>query len=82
MKIDLKQINDGLNVVNIALPQLAAAYAAYKLIWTALNPGKTEQDFLDHLTARSQHAVDASSAILMADGFVQDANGNWSKPVA
>jgi hypothetical protein len=37
---------------------------------------------LNYLQQASQLNVDESAAILIADGYVQDAAGNWSKPAA
>ncbi len=79
MKIDLKNISNDIQLVGSVVPQLAAAYAIYRTIWTAINPGKTEQEFEDHLTASASAAVSAADAILLADGFTRDVNGNWTK---
>lgn len=81
MKIDIKSILGDLIEVQTVVPQLQAAYLAYKTIWTAINPGKTEADYEQHLLELSNTAITAADAILISDGYVKDTNGNWSKPV-
>lgn len=82
MKIDMTKVNEGLQLATVALPQLAAAYAAYKVIWMTVNPGKTEDDYVAALGDASKANVSAADAILAADGYVQDGLGGWKKPSA
>jgi hypothetical protein len=79
MKINATQVNDAVGLLGTVVPQVLIAYNLFKIIWTSTNPGKTEEDFLNYLTAMSQQNIDQSAAILIADGYVQDAAGNWSK---
>jgi len=80
-KINIDQVNAGLSLISTVIPQLTAAYAAYRIIWGVSHPGGSEEDFLAHLTEVSQKNVDEADAILMAHGYVRDpATGNWSKP--
>ena len=81
MKIDAAQINSDLQLVSTAMPILGAAYAAYRAIWLATNPGKTEDDYVSHLGDVSKANVSAADAILIADGYVLD-GGNWHKPAS
>jgi len=74
------EVNDALTLISAFLPQAATAYQLFKVIWTVSNPGKTEADYLAYLTTASQQNITDADAILKADGYVQDASGNWSKP--
>lgn len=80
MKITASEVNDALSVITAFVPQAATAYVLFRNVWLVANPGKTEADYLQMLSDASQKNINDSSAILMADGYVQDANGNWSKP--
>lgn len=82
MKIDVNAVNGALQAASVAFPQISAAYAAYRAIWSVANPGKTEADYLAHLDELSKANVSAADAILIADGFVRDESGNWKKPTA
>lgn len=82
MTINPTEINDALTLVTSVMPQALAAYSILKVIWQRTNPGKTEADYLSFLQTSAQTNTDESSAILKADGYVQDAAGNWSKPSA
>lgn len=62
------------------LPQLLAAYNAFKTIWTVLNPGKTEADFEAYLVSASQTNITDADVILLKDGYVKGPDGKWSKP--
>jgi hypothetical protein len=75
-------INDAATLVGAFVPQAMVAYQLLKVIWLQTNPGKTEDDYLNMLQSVSQQNIDQSAAILIADGYSQDANGNWSKPGA
>lgn len=78
--INLTEVNDAVALISTVLPQVGAAYGILRVIWQRTNPGKTEADFLSFLQSESQKNVDESSAILIADGYVQDPlTGNWSK---
>jgi hypothetical protein len=70
------------DVVGLAptLSSLMAAYNTYKAIWTAINPGKTDADYEQHLLDLSNSAISAADAILIRDGYVQALDGSWSKP--
>lgn len=83
MAINLNDVNAAVSLISVVLPQVSAAYGILRVIWHQTNPGKTEADFLTFLQTASQKNVDDSSAILVADGYVQDpASGNWSKAPA
>ena len=76
----LTKANDAMTILGTVVPQAMIAYNMFKVIWLMSNPGKTEEDYLTMLTTASQANIDQSSAILLADGYVEDAQGNWSKP--
>ena len=78
--MNAKQVGDAMAVVGTVLPQALVAYNLFQVIWLSSHPGSTEEDYLKFLTDASQKNVDESAAILIADGFVQDAAGNWSRP--
>ena len=80
MAINLTDINAGLATVNAALPILVNAYALLKEIWLRTNPGKTEADYLNYLATTSTTNLTDSAAILVADGYVQQADGSWKRP--
>ena len=80
--MNLKAIADGAATVNAALPTFIAAYNVLKGIWTRMNPGKTEADFVNYLNSSSQQNVDDSAAILKADGYEEQPDGSWKKPAA
>lgn len=80
MKVDLATISSDLSSLVPVVGQLVSAYNAYKLIWTAINPGKTEADYENHLSDLSNANISAADAILIGDGYVKDTLGNWSKP--
>jgi hypothetical protein len=66
-----------LNDVTLAL----AAYEKLKGIWTAQNPGKTEDDFRADLRNSSNVNIVDASAQLIADGWVLSPDGRtWTKP--
>lgn len=71
--------NSAMTTVNAALPILMAAYNVLKAIWLRTNPGKSEADYLGYLQASSLSNVDDSAAILIADGYVQQADRSWKK---
>lgn len=82
IKVNLGQLSTDIQAASVLMPQLAAAYAAYRAIWAISHPGQTEEDYLSHLDDLSKKDISAADAILIADGFVQDAKGGWAKPAA
>jgi hypothetical protein len=79
----LAQFNSGLSLVSVAFPEVAAAAAAFKAIWTVMNPGATEQSYIDHLGTYSATLIVDSDTILTGLGYVRDpVTGTWSKPPA
>lgn len=75
----LPEVNAALTTLSVAVPQFAAAYGILKVIWMRTNPGKTEADYLAYLQTSAQANIDDTSALLIADGFVQAADGSWKK---
>lgn len=78
--MNAQDVNAAVSLISLAVPQAMAAYNILRAIWLRTNPGKNEADYLQYLQDASQQNVDESAAILKADGYVQDANGNWSRP--
>lgn len=74
-----KAITDAIGLVTAELPVLGAAYQALRIIWGAANPAMTEQDYKDRLRKVSAEGESFTSGWLIAHGYVQDADGNWSK---
>lgn len=81
-KVDMNAVNQAIGLASTALPQLAAAYAAYRVIWGIANPSKSEADYLAHLDELSKSNITAADAILLQDGYVRDSSGGWTKLAA
>ncbi len=83
--MNAKNITDALTVVAALQPDIVLALTAYNVlhgIWSAVNPGKTEADYLAYLQAASQVNVDTTTSYLKAQGYVENppGSGSWSKP--
>lgn len=77
---DIGKASGILTSVSADVAAAMTAYALLKSIWLRMNPGKTEQDFLDYLQTSSQSNIDDASAQLLSDGWVLSADGKtWSK---
>lgn len=64
------------------LPVLEAAYSALRTIYSAANPAMTEDDYKARLRQVSAEGESFTSGWLIAHGYVQGADGSWSKPPA
>ncbi len=69
-----------LSEISVAIPVLVAAYNGLRSIWASQNPGQTEADFIVHLQQSAQLNVDDTAAYLTSQGYVQQADGSWTKP--
>lgn len=78
--IKVNEVSDAISLVSTVFPQFIAAYTVLKTIWFRMNPGRTEADYLEYLRSASQTNIDDSAAFLVADGYVQQADGSWKKP--
>jgi len=76
----IADIDAAVGLISSVNPILFAAYSAFKLIWTATNPSKTEADFIAFLLSTSQTDAAADTAWLISKGYTQDANGHWQAP--
>jgi hypothetical protein len=82
--VSMGNIQVSLDVVGQLIPEVAMVMAAYdvlKNIWLKINPGKTEEDFRAYLNTVSTTNVDDTAAYLTAQGYVEQADGSWKKPV-
>lgn len=83
--ISATNLTSVLGAVTAIEPDIAialAAYSAFRGIWMAINPGKTEADFTAYLQTTSQANIDTTSVYLKAQGYVETpvGSGNWAKP--
>lgn len=81
-KLSGADISTGLTAVTNALPLLLAAYEGFKAVWTAMHPGTTEVDYIAYLEQASAEGHTFAAGWLTAQGYTQDAAGNWVPPAS
>lgn len=80
----LTDVQGAIDLVNLELPGLAAAYEALRLIWTAFDPTMTEEQYKARLRQAGVDGGAVTSAYLVAHGYTQvtapDGTVSWTKP--
>ena len=81
-QVIIADIDAAVGLISSVNPILFAAYTAFKAIWGATNPGKTEADFITFLLSTSQTDASSDAAWLVSKGYTQQADGSWKPPTS